>query len=406
MPRLIAAVTGDNHLRPSTWAKHPELHSDAYVAFRQIIDFCIEHQVPLFLLGDLFDKARPDSESVGVYLHAMQRMEEARLPVYYVEGNHDKADPPWASLHPWATHIDGQTIEIGPFKFHGIDFTVAADLPARLAAIPPGIDFLCTHQSWEDIQPIGHVDGSFEMIPYGLVLLTGDFHVSKAYRGCAANSEAIVAYSPGSTAMQKLDEQPDKSFYLIHEDELTIPENRGGPHEITELKDLNPVPLKTRPFCGVTLATQSDFDAFMANTEGLYAAVSPNAATLPEVIRRPILRVQYSDAIPEAYTRLVAALGEQFHLFAEPQHITTETVVDVAATPEGAFDNLLTAVGELCDQGSDVYNGVRRLLESNDPKAEIGQMFEEYKQRHAQPSQPQQDAPGIPAGDVVGSPTE
>ena len=394
MPRLIAAVTGDNHLRPSTWAKHPDLNSDAYTSFRQIIDLCVEHKVPLFLLGDLFDKAHPDSESVGVYLHAMQRMEEARLAVYYVEGNHDKADPPWASLHPWAQHIDGKTVELGPFKFHGIDFTVAADLPARLAAIPPGIDFLCTHQSWSDIQPIGHVDGSFEMIPYGLVLLTGDFHVCKAYRGCAANSEPIVAYSPGSTAMQKLDEPPNKSFFLINEDALS------------ELSEFNPVPLQSRPFCGVTLATQADFDSFIARIDTLLDEIAPPYPGLPEVIRKPILRVRYNDVIPEAYTRLVAAAADRFHLFPEPQHITSEMVVDVVATPEGAFDNLITAVGELCAPGSDVYNGVTRLLESNDPKQEIADMFEEYKQRHAQHSQPRQDAPGVPASDVVGSPTE
>ncbi len=85
-------------------------------------------------------------------------------------------------------------------------------------------------------------------------------------------------------------------------------------------------------------------------------------------------------------------------------HRVEEVIVDDTSTPDGAFDSLLSAVGQLAGDGTPVYHTVRRLLEAENPKAELDRVFEEWKQQYA--AQPQQDPSGVPAGHVVGSPTE
>lgn len=377
MTTPIAVFTGDNHLRPTTWAKHPDLYGDSYAALRQIVDYCIEQHLPLILLGDLFDKSRPDSLSVGMYIHAVERMREAGLAVYYVEGNHDKADPPWASLHVHAQHAGA--FEIAGVRFYGIDFTPAGELPARLTEVPADCQVLLMHQSWLEIQRVGHTDGTFSQIPRAVTLLTGDYHMTDRYGGTAADGGTVTAYSPGSTSMQALNEPHEKFFGVLNAD-LSVRFQ----------------PLVTRPYMFSTLTTEPELQTWLESLEELRAEL--RLPTIPE-IRKPIMRVRYQDAIPEAYDRLTAAVGDEFHLFLEPQRTTITEVIDETATPEGAFDSLITAVGELSEPGSAVYNGVRRLLEAEDPKTELERMFEEYQQRHAQ-AQPEGNTTGVPPGHV------
>ena len=108
-------------------------------------------------------------------------------------------------------------------------------------------------------------------------------------------------------------------------------------------------------------------------------------------IQKPILQVKFSDEIPDAFERLTTAFGEIYHLFLEPKREAITEVIDETATREGAFDSLITAVGELCPPSSPLYFGTRRLLESPDPKSEIDVLFNEFKASHGTPSSP----PGV-----------
>ncbi len=337
MPRPIAAFTGDNHLRPTTWIKRPDLYGDTYDSFRQFFDYCLAQRLPAILLGDLFDKMRPDSLSVGSYLWNVWRMHEQNLPVYYIEGNHDKADPPWASLDPWARQLG--TYDLGGIPTYGLSFTNSAELAAELANIPPGTRLLLTHQSWLEIQRVGHTDGAFAMIPHGLTMLTGDYHVCGTYTGTAANGEPVI----------------------VLYDDLSVTWYQ----------------LNTRRVINVTCQTSEELDSLLARISlGPLTPIPDN--THPD-IRKPILRVQYNDAVPEAYSRLTAAAGELFHLFLEPKHQVTEQIVDVTAAQPTAFESLMSAVVELSPPESQQAATACRLLRSSTPKEEIDKIFEEYK---------------------------
>lgn len=356
MPKPLFVFTADNHLRPFTWAKHPDLWGDAYFAWQFIVDFCLTHGLRLWQLGDLYDKTRPDSYSVSIYLYHVARLQAAGLPFWYLEGNHDIADPPWASLSPWARPISVMSLE--GVDIAGFSYAPSREILADRLSKLPDADVVMTHQSWEEVQRVGHTDGSFSMFPRGTVLLTGDYHVCGQYTGLAANGETVTAYSPGSTVMQALNEAPDKYFGVLNDD-LSV----------------TWVQIPTRPYAAYEAVVEVELDSILRSIR-----TTPPLADqrLPEPLRKPILHVKYNDAIPEAARRLEEAAGDAYHLFLVPQYHVLTQVIDVEATPAGSFDDLKSSVGLCTPPGQPVYNGLMRLLDSSDAPRELNLMFEEF----------------------------
>ena len=59
-------------------------------AFNRIIDVAIEHQVDFMVIaGDVFDDTRPSYADFSLFVSGMQRLNEAGIPVYFINGNHD-----------------------------------------------------------------------------------------------------------------------------------------------------------------------------------------------------------------------------------------------------------------------------------------------------------------------------
>ncbi len=59
-------------------------------AFKRIIDIAIDHQVDFVVIaGDVFDDTRPSYSDFSLFVSGMQRLNEAGIPVYFVNGNHD-----------------------------------------------------------------------------------------------------------------------------------------------------------------------------------------------------------------------------------------------------------------------------------------------------------------------------
>ncbi len=389
----IAVIAGDLHLRPTTWAKHPELSGDSYFGLQQVVDAAVKLQVPLILPGDIFDRNRPDSGSVMAFVRQMNRMLHANQPVYCIQGNHDQANPPWFLVHPWVTDLHGNSVSIQEVNFYGLAFTPCEDLEAALGAIPVGTAVLICHQSWGEVQRIGHTDGSLAQMPFGLTVFSGDYHIHGMFCGTAENGDDVWLYSPGSMCLQALNEDPAKLFHVLG---LGVAEGRGA-------LAVESHSLRTRQYVTHTAGTAEEFAQVIQAISKLppldHLSVSDEA--LPLQIRKPILRVRYNDLIPDAFDRLVAAADDRFHLFLEPQRVVETMVVDTEATPEGAFDSLLTAVGELTPVDGAVYHGVRRLLEASDSDVEIARQFEEFKETHAQ-AQPEKDAGELSTDPVVG----
>lgn len=385
MPIPAFAFTGDTHLTRSVWVKHPDLFGDAHESFRQIIDQCLAMRIPLVLLGDIFDSANPEAEDVVFFSQQMERMARQQLMVFYIKGNHDDTPVGWPAVHPWPIHMVGGTYCLGPFHVVGLDYHKYGELAPALQAVPIEypLDFLCTHQAWSEIMRIGHADGSLTQVHRATRVLTGDYHVNGMWTAVNAQGQPLQAWSPGSIAMQALNEPPVKFFGLVSEDR--------GQAVVSNL------PLQTRPFFDIRLPTVDMLDQFVTYVTGGQMVVPPG---LPEVIAKPIVRVRYSTDIPDAYDRIMAACGTQFHLFDEPVPSQEEVVVDQAAAPAGAFDDLLTALGQLTPPGTALYTAVRRLLESATPETEAETIFQEFIASYGQTQErtADQTAAGVPAG--------
>ena len=67
-----------------------ERETDFYDVFAKNIDKIIEKDVDFVIhSGDLFDNNRPSTEALLAFQKALLRLNEAKIPIYAVAGNHD-----------------------------------------------------------------------------------------------------------------------------------------------------------------------------------------------------------------------------------------------------------------------------------------------------------------------------
>ena len=121
------------------------MSGDSYHSLAQIVDYCIEHNLPLIAGGDLFDKPDPDPVSVNVMCREMDKMRDANLPVYFIQGQHERVRrdlgdghgrPEWMHVHSWPTHVHEQTFEIDGVTFYGLDWTPKEHIADAFHNIP------------------------------------------------------------------------------------------------------------------------------------------------------------------------------------------------------------------------------------------------------------------------------
>ena len=126
----------DPHLSRLTWADRPTIVGDAFYSLHQVIGFCLQHGAELALLGDVFDSTRPDSTAVAEACRAMDKMQEAQLRVFYIQGNHEKeAFTPWMSVHAWPQHIDKKTFRLDGVTYYGLDWRPSRSIKEELQQV-------------------------------------------------------------------------------------------------------------------------------------------------------------------------------------------------------------------------------------------------------------------------------
>ncbi len=111
----MIAFVADMHLTPLTWNDYPGMRGDAYFAWDQIVSWCIDNKpLALILGGDVFNRIRPDAESVIRFQEGISKLQEAGVAVLAIQGQHDRSDPPWTQVSSRVQWIgDGKTRAIG-----------------------------------------------------------------------------------------------------------------------------------------------------------------------------------------------------------------------------------------------------------------------------------------------------
>ncbi|MCI6407256.1 metallophosphoesterase family protein [Veillonella caviae] len=78
-----------------------------YVAFQRIVDMAVRERVQAFIIsGDVYNSEDHNLEAQVRFVRAMYQLQEARIPVYMVQGNHDPAESWRAQLDmPSNVHV-------------------------------------------------------------------------------------------------------------------------------------------------------------------------------------------------------------------------------------------------------------------------------------------------------------
>jgi predicted phosphodiesterase len=353
--RLLS--TSDWHLQERAWRRHPDLAGDAVFSLKQIVDRAVEEKVDAVIgAGDLIDTVDP-TPSIQVQAHEQfDRLQEAGIPFYFIQGQHERnAVRARFDAHPWPRHFHRRLVTIGGLKMYGLDWQASHQLLTELeeaADLQIGL-FVC-HQVWGGPDFMGTlpgVEGQLEDCP-APVVLTGDLHQHKTVKLKREDGSTLRVFSPGSTCMQSIDEPPEKAFW-----ELEFNRNK--------LVDYKSVKLITRPFHTFSLDDIGGLDDLCEDAkEGNFYDDD-----IPEVVRTPIIHVDYPDNLPDVYDRLMTAFDNQAHVFLSPRP-TGSKVVRIEKTKDrvGQRTSLLSFLERATPKGSDEYRLCRRLLEIAESK--------------------------------------
>lgn len=358
----------DLHLEDGAWSSRPGIYGDSYWSFEQIVDYCIEHTLPLILGGDVLEKKSNSARPIAKLCEGLSRMQAADMPVFYIQGNHEfDRNAPWLSVHPWPVHIHGKAVIIDPqdneVKVHGLDWLPRGEIQEALKQVDADTDILITHQVWKDFMGnLGRTDCELTDVYHVTTVLNGDFHVTKSITGTNSQEKMVTMLSPGSTCMQDMSESPDKFFFVIG---VT-----SAGHIV-----FTPRPLKTRRFLDYVVKDQETLDALCAG--GLRQAISDLLdPALPEYINKPLVRIKFDKQLPDAYLRLVTAVGDLAHIACEAISEKYSTVKP--QTRDSTKNDLLTAVADLLGSSDAAYTLANALLNSADPVKECELLFHKH----------------------------
>lgn len=355
----------DLHLEDGAWSTRPGIYGDAYYSFEQIVDYCIEHKLPLIMGGDILEKKSNSARPIVKLCEGLSRLQAANVPAYYIQGNHEfDRNAPWLSVHPWPIHMHEARFDINGAQVCGLDWLPRGEIQEALARVPNTVEILVTHQVWKDFMGnIGRTECELTDVHHVRHVLAGDFHVTKSVQSVNAQGDMIVMLSPGSTCMQDMAESPEKFFFVIGRTP------RDGHIVFT------PRPLKTRRFLNYVVKDQETLDALCAGQllKEIEEQLDPS---LPGHINKPLVRIKFDKRLPDAYLRLVTAVGDSAHVACEA--ISEKYSAREAAPRDASKNDLLSALADLVPEDSAAYKLAASLLMAEDPVKELDVQFSRY----------------------------
>lgn len=360
----------DLHLEDGAWSSRPGIYGDSYYSFQQIVDYCVARKLPLILGGDVLEKKSNSARPIAKLCEGLTQMQSAGVPVYYIQGNHEfDRNAPWLSVHPWPVHMHWNTVNINNVKVFGLDWlprgAESGGIQHALAAIPPDTDILITHQVWKDFMGnVGRTECELTDVHHVDTVLAGDFHVTKTVESRNAQDKPITMLSPGSTCMQDMSESPEKFFFVI------------GRIPTTGKIVFTPIQLRTRKFLNYVVKDQDTLDALCSGqlVKDINAQLDE---TLPGHINKPLVRIKFDKQLPDAYLRLITAVGDFAHIACEAISEKYNTARS-SAQRDSAKNDLLSALADLAGEDSEAYKLAAALLTAEDATKELDVQFSRH----------------------------
>lgn len=354
MSRIV--FVADVHAQRSAWAHRP-IEGDCEFALQQFVATCVGLGADLAVgLGDLKERPVTRAYDDGLWLRALQDLNANDVPFVYVQGNHDKADPPCLWQYPNAAHLHEKTWEVGDHVVYGFDYQDADSLQAALDAVPAETTVLCCHQRWgEFMGSATNPQGLLKDIvaPNLKVVASGDLHET-VVKEIGARGGAFTFVSPGPPCMQSIVEDEDKYLIVLDGDRV------------------EKVRLDARPVLrSAMMTTPAELDEYLERLASRVAEATEKAAArgLPAALQTPILHVRYHHRLTDCVRRVTRVVGDKAHLFwreQAPDAVDGETKVAVVA--RGAAVTPLGLLGQEVSKEAEpeVYALVERGLTAND----------------------------------------
>lgn len=364
----LFVFTADLHLDDGAWSTKPGIYGDAYYSFDQIIDYCIAHQLPLILGGDVLERKQNLARPITKLCKGLSRMQHAQLNVYYIQGNHEyDRNAPWLSIHPWPIHLHDTGVEFHGVRVWGLDWLPRGDIQeAFKTLVPADTDILVTHQVWKDFMGnVGRTECELTDVHHVHTVLAGDFHVTKTVESVNAQGKPIKMLSPGSTAMQDMGEDVQKSFFVICEHEGQI---------VFHPKLLNTRGAKSYVVKDADTLDELCAGGFARDIEQMVAEAQ--AGGYHTDVHKPLVRVKFDKRLPDAFLRVSTAIGDTAHLFCEA--LTDRLGPRQSQTREHVKNDLLSALSDLIGDENESYKLASALLTAEDPVKELGVQFSKF----------------------------
>jgi len=368
----IAILTADLHLCDYTWADRRELFGDSYFAFQEVCELACRLGVnSVVVAGDAYDRQRNESTPSYIARKCIQHLTNHKIELCFVQGNHDRQRYPWfATAHDAARHLHGQLHDIADIPIYGLDWQSAEELPRQLELVPDSAAVLVMHQVTQELLPIARFpELSIPMLPHASWALVGDYHQHLLVDGIGAHGQPVQLISPGSTSVCAINEEKHKSVYILYDD-----------------LSLESAPLRGRVYLSPPLMlTEEDMADFIQHASEQIDAAYDEAAKLdlPDHLRRPVLRVQYSDAITEPYRRIRRALRDckPIHLFKQSYpHKAVSAPVEATVRHKAVSAGLIGCWPLVCDPVNEsvLFSMGGRLLEAENPESVLAEIYEEH----------------------------
>lgn len=353
MKQPVFVALGDIHLESLIWCKYHHIRGDSFAAFRKFISDAIEWHVPLVLVGDIFNSVEPDPYYVTIFRHEMERCKEEDIPVYALQGNHDKRPTPWyTAAHSWPQHIgDGEPVSIGGISCVGFDYAVRDSIEQSLLKLSklkrqPQVLFL--HQAVRQALGFaGRWNCDLEWVPSGIPLtILGDIHTAWDQQ----IREGQWAYYTGASHPRNLRELCPKSYLMVYDD-LSV--------------DRNPIPSRVIGRFRVTADDQlGEVKSWLSSSE----VVSLEGYDLP-----PVAWVYFTPEYAEAIPRL---RSEFEHAIIVSEAIDSPEELDFDLDEESSDGDLISVADLLAkivdpDGEAQAFSFILQLLEEGQSVMDI-----------------------------------
>lgn len=360
MKKPILAFCADLQARESAYKSTKDLKGDDLYALRQVVDKCLELNIPLILGGDQVDSPTISDEHTVALRRELARMKQ---PAWYIDGNHERGYK-CLSLEGGsaavAINLEESPVEVSGLKIRGFNWRSRRMWEDYLQNNEiPNADILILHGFAEQVvaslglpkdeKPICDMDLEWFDGKCQLALM-GDIHMEWDHSGIRGTR---FLYS-GSMWMHRVGEPEAKSFILVFED-LSIER----------------VPLKCRPFLKATVRTEQDAKNVMEWLDNASSRTDSQAMEAYMGSKLPRIHLTTFSDIDSATEKLIRRIEDKAFVFRKVDHSHDRDLTEIKGSLEEKVD-IDTALAKLLDNQAEADKEAIEFI-----KQAMGSGFEE-----------------------------